>query len=94
MRKAFEENKISIPADPELREEIAAVRLDNTTNRHTPFIVVEKKKYLKDRLGRSPGKKDCVMMACAEWDRVKAENVKADRYKAQKVGYQLHPDLA
>lgn len=67
MRLDFENNQIGISRDPEQRQELVAVRL---VNHRRGFITIEKKKFLKKKIGRSPGKKDNIMMMSAEYDNV------------------------
>ncbi len=67
MRLDFESGLIGISKNPDQRQEISAVRL---VNHPRGYITIEKKKYLKKRLGRSPGNKDAIMMMSAEYDNV------------------------
>ena len=55
----FAEGMVSIPDDPELIEELAAVGFELTARGYK----VESKEILKkaDRLGRSPNKADCLV---------------------------------
>lgn len=88
MREDFEKNLIGIPKDPEQRQEISLVRL---VNHKKGFITIEKKKYLKKRLNRSPGKKDCIMMMSAEYRNVPILHRKSnwEQYKPSRVNEQL-----
>ena len=66
MREFFEKDMISISRIAEQREELASIKL---VDHSKGFIAVEKKKDLKDRLGRSPDRGDCIMMMCGTfWD--------------------------
>lgn len=58
-KKMFAEGMVSIPDDPELIEELAAVGFELTSKGYK----VESKELLKkaDRLGRSPNKADCLI---------------------------------
>jgi hypothetical protein len=55
---------IALPPDPELRSDLAAPTFDPTLR----GILIESKDSLRDRLGRSPGKGDAVVMALSEGD--------------------------
>lgn len=68
MREAFLNNKIDIIPREEQKEELTTVKIDNEDI--SKYIVIRKKKYDKEELGRSPGLKDTIMMACAEYDNV------------------------
>lgn len=61
MRGMFERDMISISRIPEQREELAAIKL---VDHNKGFIAIEKKKDLKERLGRSPDRADTLMMMC------------------------------
>jgi hypothetical protein len=72
MREAFVDNIIDILDDSsfvnEQREELKTVKINNEDP--SQYIVIRQKKYDKEELGRSPGLKDTIMMACAEVDNV------------------------
>ncbi len=53
---------IALPPDPELRAELAAPTYEATAR----GILVEDKKKIRERLGRSPGKADAVVMCLSE----------------------------
>jgi hypothetical protein len=55
---------IALPPDPELRADLAAPTWELTTR----GIQLESKDKLRERLGRSPGKGDAVVMALSEGD--------------------------
>jgi len=61
----FEKNMISISRIPDQREELAAIKL---VEHNKGFIAIEKKKDLKERLGRSPDRADTIMMMCGAFD--------------------------
>lgn len=67
MRELFEKDKISISKNEEQREELAAIKLVDHTK---GFISVEKKKDLKERLGRSPDRADAIMMMAGAFEEV------------------------
>lgn len=66
MRNDFKDNIISFPPDDMQREEIAAIKYSTESRSRT--IAIEKKKFIKERIGRSPDRSDTVMMmsACFE----------------------------
>lgn len=70
MRDAFSEGWIAIQPCPDQREELLSLRLDE--NSSDGFLIMEKKRELKKRLGRSPNYSDAIMMACAMIEEVKA----------------------
>lgn len=67
MRELFEKRWVSIASDPTMREELASIMLVDHTK---GFIAVEPKKDLKERLGRSPDKGDCIMMMAGTFEDV------------------------
>ena len=66
------------PVVPELREELAHIKLEDHTR---GFIQIQKKKHLKDFIGRSPDRKDAVMMMSACFDDVRPKE-KEDSYSS------------
>lgn len=70
LRELFEKSRISIASIPEQREELAAVKVDNTTERKRGYIWIEDKKELKKRIGRSPGFLDTLHMMAGTFDEI------------------------
>lgn len=80
MRNLFEKGHISIASIPEQREELASIKLD--ANERKGFIAVEPKKFLKDRLKRSPDRMDGIMMMAGMFDEIPVvEKTDKKRYK-------------
>lgn len=65
MREMFEKGLVCIMQNPEQREELASIKL---VDHRKGFIAIEPKKDLKERLGRSPDRGDCIMMMCGTFD--------------------------
>ena len=78
MRELFEKGHISISSIPEQREELASIKM---VSHNKGYIAIEKKKDLKERLGRSPDRADAIMMMCGCIDEVPILYKKEDRYK-------------
>jgi len=90
MREMFEKNRISISSIPEQREELAAIKLVDHTK---GFIAVERKKDLKERLGRSPDRSDCIMMMCGTFSEIPIIKKVDARYKLDReVVYPFNPN--
>jgi len=73
MRRYFSEGMIKINYDPDLHEELASIRIDDSVDKpknKMQYISVEPKKLLKKRLNRSPDKSDNVMMMCGMFDEI------------------------
>jgi hypothetical protein len=90
MREMFEKNMLSISRIPEQREELAAIKLVDHTK---GFIAVERKKDLKERLGRSPDRSDCIMMMCGTFEEVPIIKKRNSRYplKRREPDYPFNP---
>jgi len=78
MREMFEKGMLSISSIPEQREELAAVKLVPDRN---GFVAVEKKEFLKKRIGRSPDRGDTIMMMCGTFNEVPILHKTNSRYK-------------
>ena len=91
MRQMFEQNKISISSIPEQREELASIKL---VDHSKGFIAVEKKKDLKERLGRSPDRSDAIMMMCGTFDEIPILLKLNSRYpmRAKQTDYPFNPN--
>jgi hypothetical protein len=76
MRNDFESGNIKIKKDKDLREELSFIKLEDNAR---GFIQIEKKKKLKDYIGRSPDRKDAVMMMSACYEDVRPTD-KEDPY--------------
>lgn len=83
LRNLFEQGKISIADIPDQREELASVKIDNTTERKRAFIWIEDKKELRKRIGRSPGHLDCHIMMAACYDELPVLRYNKTRYKEE-----------
>ena len=73
LRRYFSEGMIKINYDPELHEELANLRIDDSADKpknKQQYISMEVKKDLKKRINRSPDKVDNVMMMCGMFDDV------------------------
>jgi phage terminase large subunit len=90
MREMFEQNLLSISAIPDQREELASIKL---VDHSKGFIAVEKKKDLKERLGRSPDRSDAIMMMCGCFDEVPIIKKRDSRYplKRRDADYPFNP---
>jgi hypothetical protein len=90
MRDMFERDMISISKIPEQREELASIKL---VDHSKGFIAIEKKKDLKERLGRSPDRADAIMMMCGCFEEVPILTKLNSRYplKDLKVDYPFNP---
>ena len=90
MREMFEKNKISIFNISEQREELASIKLVDHTK---GFIAIERKKDLKERLGRSPDYSDAIMMMCGCFDEIPILTKLNSRYplRAKKPDYPFNP---
>lgn len=67
LREALDPNRkegsdIALPPDPELRADLSAPCLDTSALERRGVIQIESKDNLRERLGRSPGKGDAVVM--------------------------------
>lgn len=60
LRQRLERGEVALPSDPELREELLALRWRPTSDGR---VQLEAKRDLKSRLGRSPDKSDAVVMS-------------------------------
>ncbi len=92
MRELFEKHRISISVDAELREELASIKLVDHTR---GYIAIEPKKDLKERLGRSPDKGDCIMMMAGAFDEIPIltrESSKYPRIDEQLASYPFTPE--
>jgi len=78
MREMFEKGMISISSIPEQREELASIKLAPDRN---GFVAVEKKEYLKKRIGRSPDRGDTIMMMCGTLHEIPILHKVNSRYK-------------
>lgn len=91
MRQDFKDNIISISRSAEQREELSSIKLDDKESRG--FIKVEPKKYIKERIGRSPNLSDAVMMMSAEFDRVPFIKKAEDKYRRNRTEeYAFNPN--
>lgn len=81
LRNLFEQSKISIASIPEQREELASVKIDNTSERKRAYIFIEDKKELRSRIGRSPGHLDCHVMMAGTFDSIPILRENRTRYK-------------
>lgn len=82
MRDRFEQGTIIISRNPQQREELAHLKLDDPRG---GFITVEDKKRYRKRLGRSPNHADAIMMACACFDEVPIKTKKKDKYNISRT---------
>ena len=90
MREMFEKNMISISRIAEQREELASIKLVDHTK---GFIAIERKKDLKERLGRSPDRSDCIMMMCGTFNEIPIIKKIDSRYSLNReVVYPFNPN--
>ena len=91
MRDMFEKNMLSISCIPEQREELAAIKLVDHTK---GYIAVERKKDLKERIGRSPDYSDNIMMMCGAYDEIPVIKKKDSRYPLRDLSndYPFNPN--
>ena len=90
MRQMFEKNMLSISRIAEQREEIASIKLVDHTK---GFIAIERKKDLKERLGRSPDRSDAIMMMCGTFDEIPVIKKLDQRYKIKRdIEYPFNPN--
>ena len=82
LRELFERSEVSISRIPEQREELASVKIDNTSERKRNYIWIEDKKALKERIGRSPGFLDCFVMMAGSFDNVPVLRKNSTRYRS------------
>jgi hypothetical protein len=78
LRNDMERGCIKLKKDPECREELAHIKLADDPGTKG-FITIEKKAKLKDAIGRSPDRKDAVMMMSACYEEVRPKE-KDDAY--------------
>ena len=63
MREDFKESRVTVLDDEDQKIECTNVKWDNESDlARKGYITAEKKKELKERIGRSPDAGDCVMM--------------------------------
>jgi len=90
MRDMFEKNMLSISSIAEQREELASIKLVDHTK---GFIAIERKKDLKERLGRSPDRSDAIMMMCGTFNEIPIIKKVDQRYKINRdVVYPFNPN--
>lgn len=68
----------TFPNDDELREELTNFKTDPYAKKGK--ICLEKKKDMKDRIGRSPNKGDCFVMMAGAWEEIKPVKKEHDKY--------------
>jgi Terminase large subunit, T4likevirus-type, N-terminal len=76
---------IALPPDPELRADLAAPTYEVRAN----GILIESKDHLRERLGRSPGKGDAVVMCLSEGNAAVRKLLRRDgsRHPKVNIGY-------
>lgn len=74
---------IALPPDPELRADLAAPTWELTPG----GILLESKDKLRERLGRSPGKGDAVVMALSNGDRARRKEKMRHESRTVNVGF-------
>jgi len=87
-RQLFEKGHIIIANIPEQREELASVKM---VTHGRGFIAVEKKVDLKERINRSPGYLDNIIMMAGAIDEVPILYKKETRYKMVPDGRDDYP---
>lgn len=66
---------VALPPDPELKSDLACFRYENTIG----GILIEDKDRIRERLGRSPDRGDCVCMLIAEGHKAAQREANASR---------------
>lgn len=79
-------SEIALPPDDELKADLTATHWQLTPR----GILIEKKEDIRDRIGRSPGKGDAVVMAWSEGERAVKRSLSANRPAMAETDYEMY----